>query len=365
MKPLLRDHVNDGTFDALIVAAPDGRVIFQTGAAPLHLVHLARLVASRDAKGVEIGKFDDLAHAAGMVDVVVAGDQYKLFTQPCCGVVSTGTPQAPPGRPQVSNGWVLAALTSRRSLTAQSYAVPFSIMAVISIALLLALLSWPFVKLLLIGDTHRIKPHDVVLVGTSALLGVALITTCALDLYVYKTLAATLDDQLQMFAKEITERANDEITAAVEQLSRLERAVDRPEFPGPKFPEVQSVSDLAGSSKDDPKRPLLSDQDLSSYPDFESFSFIDENGKQIQKMTLGSFVTPRISVDDREYFIHWTTPPADMNPFFEPIQSATTGAREAVVLDSYQVRSRRRAQHPDAHVDRSDHRAGLRVRGHR
>src|SRR5262245_39904980 len=42
VEPLLRDHVNDGTFDALIIAAPDGRVIFQTGAAPLRVMHLAR-----------------------------------------------------------------------------------------------------------------------------------------------------------------------------------------------------------------------------------------------------------------------------------------------------------------------------------
>jgi hypothetical protein len=330
VEPLLRDHVNDGTFDALLVAAPDGRVIFQTGAAPLRVMNLARLVVSKDAKGVETGKFDDLAHAAGLADVVVAGDQYKLFTQPCCGLISTtGKSPSSPASP-ASSGWVLAGLTSQRSVTAQSYAVSFSILAVISIALLLALLSWPFVKLLLIGDAQRVKVHDVVLVGTSALVGIALITISALDLYAYKTLEATLDDQLETFAREITERANDEIKAAVGQLSQLEAAVDRPEFPGPKFPEEQSVNDLA--AVDDRGVPLLlSDTDLRSYPDFESFSLINEIGEQRQKMTLGSFVTPRIVVDDREYFIHWTTPVADPAPFFEPIQSATTGAREAVV----------------------------------
>jgi hypothetical protein len=335
VEPLLRDHVNDGTFDALIIAAPDGRVIFQTGAASLQVVHLARLVASKDAKGAETRTFDDLAHAAGMADVLVAGDQYKLFTQPCCGVLATGVPQASSGGQQASTGWVLAGLTSQRSLTGQSYAVSFSIMAVISIALLLALLSWPFVKLLLIGDSQRIKAHDVVLVGTSALLGIALITISVLDLYAYKTLEATLDDQLQRFAEDISRHANDEIKAAVGQLARLENAVDRPDFPGPRFPKEHSISDLAGrdatGAQSGVKPFLLSDEDLRSYPDFESFSLIDEEGRQIQKMTLGSFVTPHIKVDDREYFIHWTTPAADAAAFFEPIQSATTGAREAVV----------------------------------
>src|SRR5262249_1169057 len=157
--------------------------------------------------------------------------------------------------------------------------------------LLLALLSWPFVKLLLIGDTQRIKAHDVVLVGTSALLGIALITISVLDLYAYKTLEATLDDQLQTFAEDISGRANDEIKAAAVHLAEVETGADRPDFPGPRFPEEQSISDLAGlvatRAKDGVKPFLLSDEDLRSYPDFESFSLIDENGKQIQKMTLG------------------------------------------------------------------------------
>ncbi|HEV2983092.1 MAG TPA: hypothetical protein VGX46_01835 [Vicinamibacterales bacterium] len=328
LEPLLRSHVDDGTFDALIVAAPDGRVIFQTGASPLRVAYLGRLPASTDAKATDAGKFDDLARAAGMTDVTLGGNQYTLFAQPCCGLMSTGAPPA-------TTGWVLVGLTSQRSLNAASYAVSFSIMAVISIGLLLALLSWPFVKLLLIGEAQRIKPHDVVLVGTSALLGIAVITISVLDLYAYKTLEATLDDQLQVFAEDIKARANEEIQAAVRQLSRLVTAVDRPGFPGPKFPDLRSISDLGGinpaPATEGVKQPLLNDADLTFYPEFESFSLIDENGEQRQKMTLGSFVTPRISVDDRAYFIHWTTEAPGATAFFEPIQSATTGAREAVV----------------------------------
>lgn len=298
LEPLLRSYVDDGTFDALIVAAPDGRVLFQTGASPLRVAYLGRLPASTDAKDTDAGKFDDLARAAGMTDVTLGGNQYTVFAQPCCGLMST---EAAPA----TTGWVLVGLTSQRSLNAASYAVSFSIMAVISIGLLLALLSWPFVKLLLIGEAQRIKPHDVVLVGTSTLLGIAVITICVLDLYAYKTLEAALDDQLQVFAEDIKARANEEVQAAVRQLSQLVTAVDRPGFPGPKFPDFRSISDLGGinpaPATKGVKQPLLNDADLNLYPEFESFSLIDENGEQRQKMTLGSFVTPLISVDDREY----------------------------------------------------------------
>ena len=161
LEPLLRSHVDDGTFDALIVAAPDGRVIFQTGASPLRVAYLGRLPASTDAKATDAGKFDDLARAAGMTDVTLGGNQYTLFAQPCCGLMS-------PGAPPATTGWVLVGLTSQRSLNAASYAVSFSIMAVISIGLLLALLSWPFVKLLLIGATGTIGQAIAIARGTPA-----------------------------------------------------------------------------------------------------------------------------------------------------------------------------------------------------
>jgi len=330
LEPLLRGPVQDGTFDALIVAATDGRVVFQTGAAPLHLANLATLIAPRDPKAAASGNaFAELAHAAGMTTVVLAGDEYELYTQPCCGLMSTGAST------DKSTGWVLVGLTSQRSLRAQSLAVSFSIMAVILIVLLLALLSWPFVKLYFIGETQRIKAHDVVLVGTSALLGIAVITISTLDLYAYAALENRLDAQLETFARDVESRATQEIHAAIEQMLRLDKAVDRPGFPGPKFPLPQRIGDLAGISgadeQDGPTAFLLSDADLASYPDFESFSLVDESGEQRQKMSFGSFVTPLISVNDRDYFIHWTTGSEEAKPFFESIQSWTTGAREAVV----------------------------------
>src|SRR5437867_6717643 len=157
----------------------------------------------------------------------------------------------------------------------------------IGIGVILALLGWPFVKLLLIGEAQRIRVLDAVLVGSSALAGIAVLTASWLDLYAYTVLETTLDDQLAIFANDVEARANDEIRAAIGQLVTLERVVDRPDFPGPRFPETRSMTDLAGI---DPRRGeagrnvLLTDADLSSYPEFESFALIDENGEERQKM---------------------------------------------------------------------------------
>jgi hypothetical protein len=311
LEPLLRGPVEDGTFEALIVAGTDGHVVFQTGATTLRLANVAKVIPPPDPKAPAAVGFDQLAHAAGKTTVALAGDEYQVYTQPCCGLMASGT----------LTGWVLVGLTSQRSLRAQSFAVSFSIMAAILIVLLLAVLSWPFVKLFFIGESQRIKAHDVVLVGTSVLLGIAVITICALDLYAYGTLQDRLDAQLESFASDVELRARQEIDAALKQLARLDQAVDGPKFE-PKFPDEHRVSDLAA---------LLPDADLNIYPGFESFALVDENGEQRQKMSLGSYVTPLISVNDRDYFIHWTTGTAPKQPYFESIQSWTTGAREAVV----------------------------------
>ena len=228
---------------------------------------------------------------------------------------------------------MLAGLTSQRSLTAQSYAVSFSIMAVISIALLLALLSWPFVKLLLIGDAQRIKAHDVVLVGTSALLGIALITISISICTPTKrskppsTISCRCSPKTSVGTRTTKSKRRS-------QFARLETAVDRPDFLYPRFPEEQSsatspVVDASGRRAGEAVP--VERRGFAKLPGLRILLADRSVGTQIQKMTLGSFVTPRITVDDREYFIHWTTPAADATAFFKPIQSATTGAREAVV----------------------------------
>ena len=313
LNPLLRVEAGKGIFDALLIAAPDGRVLFQAGDAKLRIAQLDRLTQRTDGKTPELA-FQGLARAPSMVDVVVSGSQYKLFTQSCCGQM---VPAASPN-PATSGGWVLCGLVAQRTLSADSYAVSFSSLILLSAMLLVGLISWPFLKLVLLGESQRVKGYDVVLVAICTIVGIALMTIGALDYFAYsQRLQATLDDQLRLLAVDIDTQARNEIASASEELDRLQSAVGM--LPLPRNPNLTR------------SQALFDDDVLSAYPFFDSFALIDGNGRQQEKLTLGSVGTLFIEVGDREYFQHWTSASRATEPFLEAIQSATTGEREAVL----------------------------------
>jgi hypothetical protein len=313
LEPLLRVEAGKGIFGALLIAAPDGRVLFQTGDEKLRIAHLDRLTHRADGKTPE-RTFQGLADSPSMVDVLVSGSQYNLFTQPCCGQMS----RDPAPTPASGDGWVLCGLTAQRTLSADSYAVSFSILILLSATLFFGLLSWPFLKLMLLGEGQRVKAHDIVLVAICTLVGMSLMTIGALDFFAYsRRLQTALDDQLRLLAIDVDAQTTSEIDSASTELDRLQRVVA--ELPAGHDPN------LAHSDK------LFDGDTLDAYPFFDSFSLIDEGGVQQQKLTLGSVGTLFVPVADREYFTHWASAPRAMKPFLESIRSATTGAREAVL----------------------------------
>ncbi len=366
VRPLLRDRANGETFDVLLVAARDGRVLFQTPG-PVRIFNIDQLTdsaaAGQDSKtsgqnSAAAGKrFSALARSSGLVDVVLSGTEYKLFTQPCCTTVTEHGKED-------SVGWVLCGLTAKERLTAASLPVPFTLLGILFLLLLLAVLSWPFVKLSLIGDTQRVSAYDAALVGICGLLGSALITVLVLDLFGATVLQGTLDWQLKQLAKDIRERANQEIQAASAQLARLDAAVA-----AGRLPAGAKVRDLAGPSSEE--HPYVATEELQDYPFFQSFSLIGANGRQQQKMSLGSFVTPLVSVARRAYFRQWKAghweagqyPP----PVLEPVQSLTTGGQEVVISTALGDDEFQGGQpgDPDALPYRAGRRRGVRLHHHR
>jgi hypothetical protein len=308
LAPLLDGELQRTIFDAVFVAAGDGRVIFFSGDPRLRIAHLDKLTV--DSKNADPLDFARVTKASAMVNVRVVGSRYTLLMQPCCGRIV----RADAAAPQSGQGWILGGLTAQRTLTAASSTIPFSTMTLLLAFLLLALLSWPFLKLRFIGEAQRVRVYDVVLVGVGALLGVALITVVTLDLFATRRLNTVLDDQLARLAAAIKAQAQEEVTAAYAELTRLEDA-----FIGTSD-ATSMVSDL-----------VLTRQNFTEYPFFESLAFLDHDGRQRGKLAFDSFVTPRIDAGEREYFTYWRASAPSTPAFLQPLQSATTGTREAVL----------------------------------
>ncbi|MGE5815932.1 MAG: cache domain-containing protein [Acidobacteriota bacterium] len=307
LRPILRDRTDGDTFDLLLVAARDGRVLYQT-TGPVRISNINQLTDSGKAGQ----KFNVLARSSSLDDIVLSGTEYKLFTQPCCPAVTEHQSE----KDSDSVGWVLCGLTAKRRLTAASLPVPFTALGILFPLLVLAVLSWPFVKLSLIGDTQRVSAYDAALVGICGLLGAALITVLVLDLFGTAALQGRLDEQLHELASNVGSHVDEEITRASAQLDRLDAAVA-----ANRLPTDAQLSNLAVQ---------LAKSELAEYPFFESFSLVDAKGLQQRKLSIGSFVTPLVPVTRRGYFTHWNTgqyPP----PVLEPIQSFTTGSKEVMI----------------------------------
>lgn len=328
LEPVLGSELPKSIFDSILVSTTDGRVIFQTGDPKLRITRLDPLqfAGSRTSSTV---KFEQLARASGAVDVHLSGRQYQLMVQPCCGRMFLD-PEPHTG----GSGWILSGLIARQTLSAESAAVSFPMMALLAVALLLALLSWPFVKLRLIGEAEHVRARDVVLVGFFALLGIGLITICGLSVYAFSRLESILDNQLQALARSITSQTKDEVESASLQLATLEHVLREPKVRamyGPCELDLRADRREQRCAADAAKSKAFEDHDFDAYPFFDSFSLIDEQGLQQWKVAMGPFVTPRISVRSREYFAHWRLKSSSEHLFLQPLRSATTGRNEAIL----------------------------------
>jgi hypothetical protein len=304
--PLLRPYAREGVFDGVVVATTSGRVIHEASGSDLRVTTLNRLARRLDDGSWKELDFSTLPLTSQVLDVALSGKPHKLYLQPCCAQLTDRAEgdQRP--------GWVVAGLVEAGAIRSQSMAVSFSMMALMAAAILFAVFSWPFVKLRLIGEGQRLRLIDVLLVGTCAFLGTALVTVFLVDWSSYASFKAQMDGQLQALSSAIRTNLRNELDLALKQLNQLE------------LPN--------GAEKFDGASDLLARLSAPTYPLMESFALIDDEGMQTRKWAAASFATPRISVKHREYFRYWMGPHPDRPGYvLESIRSGTTGRKQAVL----------------------------------
>ena len=186
------------------------------------------------------------------------------------------------------------------------------------VLVLLALFSWPFLKLRFIGEAQRVKAHDVVLVGIGALLTIALITVSTLDLY---ALSGGSRPFSTINCIALPGRSSPKRNRRYQRPTRSCRT-SGPASPTPSLARRRWAT--LGTAMSQPAKTSFSI--LSS----ESLAFLDKSGGQRQKLTFDSFVTPLIDTSTREYCGYWQSS-RSQPAFLQPLQSATTGSREAVL----------------------------------
>ena len=301
--------VRQGVFDSVLLVTTSGRVVHQEGATDLRLTTLNRLVRKQSDGSWKELDFSTLPMTSQVLEVEMSGGRYFVYLQPCCAHLAAND-----GAGGDDSGLVVAGLIDAGTFRTASMAVSFSMMALMGAAIMAGIFSWPFVKLLFIGEGQRLRLIDVLLVGLCGLLWATLVTVAALDWYAYGTLKDEIDQQLQILSDRIRENMREELTLAYDQLESLDRWASEQTEGADRTPN------------------LLSRVAAPDYPFLESFSLIDRNGMQVRKWATDGFATPRVSTLRREYFRHWASPhPAEPRYFLQSIRSMTTGNKEAVL----------------------------------
>ena len=300
LQPLLASHHAFATI--LLADAADGTVFYQWPEGNLpSLQALLSPAGASPAKGAaraaaESGEAGQAAlrsvRGAGReVDVELQGRKFKLFVQPL--TLPAAAPEAvkarPPGRSQpaseatVAGGregenqeLLLCGLVPADELLYDSIELSPQILGAAVAVLLLALLSWPLLKLRLLGEQRRLRLADVVMVAACSLLGVSWLTLSLLGLRQHGHLERLADGQLASFASGMAANVEEEIRRAYAQLVTLEGAAAGGMVVDPARHDVQ---DLHGD--------LLAWQPglLGAYPFADSFTLARANGSTALRWT--------------------------------------------------------------------------------
>jgi hypothetical protein len=342
-------RARQGAFDTILLGTDRGQVLASAGsnAQPIRSSGLG-VLSSRTADNKPV-QFADLVQSTGMTNVSLAGVDHTLFVFPCC--ISHSANAKP---------LVLAGLVRAELIRSASWAIPTTLVKAAMLSLLMALVVWPFLKLILLGDRQHVNASDFFQLGAASVVALALVTIVLLDAIAYMRLNDDTDAQLKGLADELDEHATNEVHDAFNQLDCFEEALTNHEYlvtngmlPSAldKLSSAVEKQELAckpasggtsvGQSQDERlKDQLEPDAPLEwTYPFFDAVSFVNREGMQVVKVGTSASAPNKISVAERDYFKTivrqrgWQHKDfcKDTRCAFESVRSWTTGEVQAVL----------------------------------
>jgi hypothetical protein len=287
--------------NVLITETETGRVIFQHDTTELRLASLDKLPSSEDpAKKIEL---KDIAQGSNVVDVALAGSNYRLFSHP----LKLSLPCSNAHSPNIN--WITSGLIKSNyfQTEAWSLSIPYTILIIGAFIAALLIFNWPFLKLVLAGPKDRFRPMDVYFLVFATIVVLAVLTCFGLYAYVYPNVEAEMDTQIKQLASEIKYNFDEELSQALAQLDTLRQngeIIKQLESKNAN-PRVNSketdIYQQSGTNKTD-ILPAILKSPQTTYNYFDSAAWIDERGMQQAKWSIKGYNTQYMNVTGRAYF---------------------------------------------------------------
>ena len=306
IQPLLSARVGsdyDRFQNILITESETGRVIFQHDMTEVRLDSLDKLPSS-EGGGKKID-LKDVAQTSNVVDVALAGTNYRVFSQP----LKLALPCSNAHTPNIN--WITTGLIKSNyfQTEAWSLSVPYTILIIGGFIAALLVFNWPFLKLVLTGPKDRFRPRDVYFLIFATLVVLAVLTCFGLYAYVYTSVEAEMDAQVATLASEIQSNFHEELTNALTQLDTLSRngeiikqleSKNEADIPSNNAKETD-IYQQSGKNKTD-ILPAILKSPRTTYKYFDSAAWIDDTGMQKAKWSVKRYNTQYINVTGRDYF---------------------------------------------------------------
>jgi len=303
------------SFDVVLLARSDGRVIFQKS---LSGVEIAQLKNLEDVSGTRTGKdvkqidASSLSTSSQLEEVKIAGARYRLYSQP----LQIGFLPAKAAEQSDDQGgptWVLCGMVRADHFRSESQLIPYSYILTMLAAILLAAASYPFLRLYLSIPGERLRARDVAITAIFTCLIAAVITFIFADLYFWDgyfgpdakadmaRLAHAIDANFQ--------REQQAAFVALNELDRYRTLLPADHHDNDALTSSANVRLLFGKDEDprcNPKEAckvnILTDEKL--YPILKGYPYLffafwgDADGRQRIKWTTRQHATPFIPLDE-------------------------------------------------------------------
>ena len=343
----IQDRLNFGEdyFDDILIANPAGEVLFQRSM-DLRITNLDRLVSA--ALPADVAKapadnkdtpapaqvpasFKPHFDSSEVVDVKVAGEDYKLFVQPY------QLTRDPDGAADDGDGkLVLAGLWRTERFHSASFALPYSSVIWFGLFCIAAgTFGWPFLKINYMSRTERLRRIDGWLLLLSVFLGAVSATLLVLNASYSTAAEDNVDADLTALAARIQENVQSELGSALDQLEEMSRD-----------PQVELLAKKPWDPQPNILPSLKKRNILGKYPYFDIAFWASENGDQLVKYTVDRNLTPQTPVKEYPFFKDVRAAenstakvlaqlPDGRKYSFQPLVSPTTGLFSTVISSRF------------------------------
>ena len=292
---VVRPMIIPEVFDNILVATPEGLVLFQQGEEELRLNDMMQIMRERwEKKKTGKNKTDPdykrIDPITGVWEVEIAERSYHLFIQP----IELRSPKQLQGVGSTAKNLIICGVISTNRLISGSFTgSPFLMFLLLSI-LPVGLVIWPYLKLILISPRQRFTRMDFSFLVFSTILGISLFTLMVFGFLFFHGLFQQTDRQLKALSQTLENNIRRElgdVYQLLQELNKNRELIQR--LGGDKIDKIDELTakDYFSAVK----------ETTANYPCFHSVFWIDPNGSQWAKLPMFYYSTVKNNVANRAY----------------------------------------------------------------